>query len=157
MTDDTRAKWREIAEQSRQRAVEATDRKHRAYLACGTPRRDVSEPIERAYAIARQLRLEDGANFRLMCVPPKRDPVPAASLRSRDTVIPGDHVGVHADQLLAMEHELADALAAMHSARAELAMWMAGDYPELTVAELERVRENLANVAAGKAWDGTPQ
>lgn len=157
MTEETRVKWREIAEQSRRRAAEAVDRKHRAYEACGSPRRDVSEPVERAYAVARALRLEDGANFRTMCFPPQRDPRPAAALRSQNTVIPGDHVGVHADQLLAMEYELAEALAAMHSARAELAMWMAGDYREATAADLERVRENLANVAAGKAWDGTPR
>lgn len=154
MTEDTKAKWREIAEQSRKRAAEATDRKYRAYEARGTAPRDVSGPIERAYEIARKLRLEDGANFRLMCFAPQRDPAPASTLRSQNIVIPGDHVGVHADQLLAMEHELADALAAMHSARAELAMWMAGDYRETTAAELERVRENLANVAAGRIWEG---
>lgn len=158
MSDENQARWREIAERSQDAADAAIDRKHRAFLACGTPRRDLDGLLEQAYDIARILRREDGANFHLSALPPgKLDPGPAAQLRSQSKVIPGDYIGVHADQLLAMEHRLADAEAAMHSARTELARWMSGEYREQTAAELERVRENLANVANGLSWDGTPR
>jgi hypothetical protein len=151
MTADAKDAWKQIAKNSRATSEAETDRGHTAYfLGCRANGGEAELAFRQARAIAIELRKEDGLDAEYHCFPKKPTGILPGSIRHAICQITGDHVAIHADVLLGMEAELADARHAMHFAQYLLAAWMAGD--TTIVAYLEQNREGMANVAAGRSW-----
>jgi hypothetical protein len=145
--------WKEIADAYRHSANAQISRANAAYdlLGRAVHRAFADEAIEQAKTIARELRKEDGLNAHRMCFPSKPTGVTEDSIQHKLRFVSLDRVAVHADVLLSMEAELAEALAALHSARELLAKTRTGDL-DLVINVLETNKAGYENVSEGRAW-----